>query len=131
MVPKSKYQEDVYVNGHTTVYGSYFKGGTWGYKCCGALQKQAYCTGAASRSGADTPQQAPEPEPTGASKVDRTRPLIEVSFKGEAGGYDFISVLFYTEIFIEIDCQVLLTPGAASLDLHIYFYDYLKPTPDI
>ena len=78
MVPKSKYQEDVYVNGHTSVYGSFFRSGKWGYKCCRAVQKQAYCVGAASRSGADTPQLAPaEPEPT--NNVDRTRSLIEVS----------------------------------------------------
>ncbi|KAL5261321.1 hypothetical protein ACHWQZ_G007124 [Mnemiopsis leidyi] len=76
VVPKSKYQEDVHVNGHTSVYGSYFKAGTWGYKCCGALQKQAYCTGAASRTGADAPQAAAEPEPT--NQVDRSRPLIEL-----------------------------------------------------
>ena len=80
VVPKSKYQEDVYVNGHTSVYGSFFQQGRWGYKCCGALQKQAYCTGAASRSGADAPQQAAEPEPT--NNVDRTRPLIEVRYSG-------------------------------------------------
>ena len=76
VVPKSKYQEDVFVNGHAAVYGSFYSGGKWGYKCCRTVQKQAYCTGAASRTGADVPQRTEEVVAT--NQLDRSRPLIEV-----------------------------------------------------
>lgn len=35
----SRYLEDVYVNNHTSVWGSYWKGGQWGYKCCHSFIK--------------------------------------------------------------------------------------------
>lgn len=76
VVPKSKYQEDVFVNGHAAVYGSFYSGGKWGYKCCRTVQKQAYCTGAASRTGADVPQRTEEVVAT--NQLDRSRPLIEL-----------------------------------------------------
>jgi len=44
---KSKYEEEVYINNHTTVWGSYWENGKWGYKCCHSLIKNSYCTGAA------------------------------------------------------------------------------------
>ncbi|KAM1746175.1 hypothetical protein ACFX11_012829 [Malus domestica] len=37
-LPKSKYEEDVYINNHTSVRGSWWKDHQWGYN---------YCTGAA------------------------------------------------------------------------------------
>ena len=48
-VAKSKYEEDVYVNNHTSVWGSYWREGQWGYSCCHSLVKLSYCTGEAGR----------------------------------------------------------------------------------
>jgi len=50
-VVRSKYEEDVQVNNHTTVWGSYYekKSGKWGYGCCHSLIKQSYCTGEEGR----------------------------------------------------------------------------------
>jgi pre-mRNA-processing factor SLU7 len=42
---KSKYVEDEHVNGHTAVWGSYFKDGKWGYTCCKSSDRNSYCTG--------------------------------------------------------------------------------------
>ena len=44
---KSKYEEDIFVNGHTTVWGSYFhRGGfRWGYADDHSLIRNSYCTG--------------------------------------------------------------------------------------
>ncbi|CAH0552898.1 unnamed protein product [Brassicogethes aeneus] len=42
---KSKYEEDVYINNHTSVWGSFWKGGHWGYKCCHSFIKNSYCLG--------------------------------------------------------------------------------------
>jgi pre-mRNA-processing factor SLU7 len=36
----------VYVNNHTSVYGSWFRDGRWGYDCCHQFHKNSYCTGA-------------------------------------------------------------------------------------
>jgi pre-mRNA-processing factor SLU7 len=43
----SKYEENVFINGHTTVWGSYFHKGafTWGYADDHSLLKNSYCTG--------------------------------------------------------------------------------------
>jgi pre-mRNA-processing factor SLU7 len=44
-VPKSKYEEDVYINNHNSVWGSYWESGSWGYACCHSLVKNSYCVG--------------------------------------------------------------------------------------
>ncbi|RUP44881.1 hypothetical protein BC936DRAFT_148900, partial [Jimgerdemannia flammicorona] len=44
---KSKYDEDVHPYNHTTIWGSYWADGRWGYKCCRSFNKNAYCTGLA------------------------------------------------------------------------------------
>lgn len=37
----------VFTNNHTTVWGSYWSEGKWGYKCCRSYVKNSYCTGSA------------------------------------------------------------------------------------
>ncbi|XP_040030772.1 pre-mRNA-splicing factor SLU7 [Gasterosteus aculeatus] len=44
-VARSKYEEDVIINNHTCIWGSYWIDGFWGYKCCHSMVKQSYCTG--------------------------------------------------------------------------------------
>ncbi|CAK8698288.1 unnamed protein product [Clavelina lepadiformis] len=46
---KSKYVEDAYINNHTSVWGSYWKEGKWGYACCHSFIKHSYCTGDAGK----------------------------------------------------------------------------------
>lgn len=36
---RSKYEEDVYLGNHSSVYGSFWKNGQWGYKCCHSFLK--------------------------------------------------------------------------------------------
>lgn len=38
-VIRSRYEEDIYINNHTSVWGSYWSGGHWGYKCCHSFIK--------------------------------------------------------------------------------------------
>lgn len=40
---RSRYEEDVLVNNHTAVWGSFWKEGDWGYKCCHAFIKNSWC----------------------------------------------------------------------------------------
>ena len=42
---KSKYPEDVFLNNHTTVWGSWWSNFHWGYACCHSTIKNSYCTG--------------------------------------------------------------------------------------
>lgn len=42
---KSRWEEDVFINNHTSVWGSWWEDGHWGYKCCHSLIKNSYCTG--------------------------------------------------------------------------------------
>jgi pre-mRNA-processing factor SLU7 len=56
LVPvKSKYNEDVFSNGHTTVFGSYFHKGafSWGYADDHSLLRNSYCTGLNGRLAND------------------------------------------------------------------------------
>ncbi|KAL9006136.1 MAG: hypothetical protein Q9188_001105 [Gyalolechia gomerana] len=44
-VAKSKYPEDVLINNHTSIWGSWWKNFQWGYACCHSTVKNSYCTG--------------------------------------------------------------------------------------
>lgn len=44
---KSRYEEDVLINNHTSVWGSWWKDGIWGFACCHQSVKNSYCTGTA------------------------------------------------------------------------------------
>jgi len=45
ITPKSKYPEDILINNHTSVWGSWWKDFKWGYACCHSTIKNSYCTG--------------------------------------------------------------------------------------
>jgi pre-mRNA-processing factor SLU7 len=59
-LPKSKYEEDVYLNNHTTVWGSYYNKHRhcWGYGCCHSLIKNSYCTGEIGKAANDAANEA-------------------------------------------------------------------------
>jgi pre-mRNA-processing factor SLU7 len=42
---KSKYPEDVLINNHKSVWGSWWSNFNWGYVCCHSTVKNSYCTG--------------------------------------------------------------------------------------
>ena len=42
---KSMYAEDVLINNHTSVWGSWWKDFKWGYACCHSIVKNSFCTG--------------------------------------------------------------------------------------
>ena len=43
---KSKYSEDLLINNHSSVWGSWWSDFQWGYACCHSVVKNSYCTGA-------------------------------------------------------------------------------------
>jgi pre-mRNA-processing factor SLU7 len=44
-VAKSKYPEDVHPNNHTSVFGSWWAQGQWGYQCCHSTVRNSWCAG--------------------------------------------------------------------------------------
>ncbi|KAH8107899.1 pre-mRNA-splicing factor SLU7 [Cristinia sonorae] len=51
---RSKYPEDVFINNHTSVWGSWFDtaSGQWGFACCHSFIHLSYCTGSAGITAA-------------------------------------------------------------------------------
>jgi pre-mRNA-processing factor SLU7 len=47
---KSKYAEDVLINNHKSVWGSWWCNFEWGYACCHSTTKNSYCTGEAGKA---------------------------------------------------------------------------------
>lgn len=52
-LPSSKYEEDVYINNHTSVWGSWWSNFQWGYLCCKQTIRNSYCTGLAGIEAAE------------------------------------------------------------------------------
>ncbi|KDN36015.1 hypothetical protein K437DRAFT_260255 [Tilletiaria anomala UBC 951] len=81
--PKSKYEEDVFDQNHTAVWGSWYDlvSGQWGYGCCRSTMKGSYCTGKAGI------------EATRASQVLVSKPVASssapVKVKAGRSGRDF------------------------------------------
>nr|POE90142.1 pre-mrna-splicing factor slu7 [Quercus suber] len=50
---KSMYAEDVLINNHTSVWGSWWKDFKWGYSCCYSIVKNSFCTGEEGRRAAE------------------------------------------------------------------------------
>lgn len=52
--PRSRYEEDVYENNHTSVWGSWYdmQRGVWGYQCCHSTLRRSYCTGEVGKAAA-------------------------------------------------------------------------------
>ena len=49
----SRYEEDKHPNNHTSVWGSWWEAGQWGYACCHQTIKNSYCTGEAGKEAAE------------------------------------------------------------------------------
>lgn len=49
---KSMYAEDVLINNHTSVWGSWWKDFKWGYACCHSTVKNSFCTGEEGKKAA-------------------------------------------------------------------------------
>jgi pre-mRNA-processing factor SLU7 len=73
---KSMYVEDVLVNNHTSVWGSWWKDFKWGYACCHSTVKNSFCTGDEGRRAAEESEAfsrglaLPSAEESGNAEVD-------------------------------------------------------------
>jgi pre-mRNA-processing factor SLU7 len=55
----SKYNEDIFVNNHTAVWGSWWCKGRWGYGCCASEIRNSYCTGEAGKRAREAAERGP------------------------------------------------------------------------
>ncbi|KAI0823636.1 pre-mRNA-splicing factor SLU7 [Trametes gibbosa] len=100
---KSKYAEDVYVNNHTSVWGSWYDmtSGQWGYACCHSFIHMSYCTGEAGISAAEassaknllqvaapSSSMPPPPHPVTDNAEDRKKKAEELYSKKRLGEGD-------------------------------------------
>ncbi|KAK5964821.1 Pre-mRNA-splicing factor SLU7 [Trichostrongylus colubriformis] len=65
----SRYEEDVYPMNHKSIFGSYWKDGLWGYKCCHSFVKNSYCVG---EEGLKTERAPTVPQPVKAKDEPQT-----------------------------------------------------------
>lgn len=80
---KSKYAEDVLINNHTSIWGSWWSNFQWGYDCCHSTIKNSYCTGEegkqafeeASAMRIDPSSIGPVDRSTTVSKLDERTPV--------------------------------------------------------
>lgn len=72
---RSIYEEDVYINNHTTVWGSFWNAGRWGYKCCKSFIKNSYCV------GMQEPEGYSEHHSTSSTAAATTEPAAQSQFK--------------------------------------------------
>ncbi|KAH8171588.1 pre-mRNA splicing prp18-interacting factor domain-containing protein [Sarocladium implicatum] len=63
---KSKYPEDVLINNHTSVWGSWWSNFKWGFACCHSVIKNSYCTGDDGKEA----WEAAERQRTGAALIE-------------------------------------------------------------
>eukprot|EP01061_Rhynchopus_euleeides_P042472 TRINITY_DN7409_c0_g3_i1.p1 TRINITY_DN7409_c0_g3~~TRINITY_DN7409_c0_g3_i1.p1 ORF type:complete len:652 (+),score=312.38 TRINITY_DN7409_c0_g3_i1:80-2035(+) len=57
-VPLSKYPEDVHRNGHSSVWGSFWQAGSWGFSCCKSTVRNSLCV--ANSEAQQTPGEVSE-----------------------------------------------------------------------
>ncbi|XP_053676184.1 pre-mRNA-splicing factor Slu7 [Anopheles nili] len=87
-VIRSRYEEDVYINNHTTVWGSYWSNGCWGYRCCESMIKNSYCVGENGKSGTTNPPVATESalsRETAASDAESPEDDVKLAASAEDG----------------------------------------------
>lgn len=70
---RSRYEEDVYINNHTSVWGSYWHDHKWGFKCCKSFIKNSWCC--KQNVGAEVDEEAPSssgyiPPPSKSNKIE-------------------------------------------------------------
>eukprot|EP01128_Nolandella_sp_AFSM9_P004991 TRINITY_DN2354_c0_g1_i2.p1 TRINITY_DN2354_c0_g1~~TRINITY_DN2354_c0_g1_i2.p1 ORF type:complete len:587 (+),score=164.77 TRINITY_DN2354_c0_g1_i2:44-1762(+) len=71
--PQSSYPEDVYPNNHSSVWGSWYDGGVWGFACCHQTTKSSFCIGYVPRVVDRTVPEAASSVPTKSKSKSKRR----------------------------------------------------------
>ena len=112
----SKYEEDVFTNGHYTVWGSFFHKGAfqWGYADDHSLIKMSYCTGEAGRLANDEANELQYGTgKAGSAELAQARRMVQATTslsstrKNQNGN---LSVLNRSKLYGEADVHQTLDP---------------------
>lgn len=113
---KTKYEEDVYINNHTEIWGSFYNRSrmSWGFACCHSLTKNSYCTGFKGRIANDAADsQAIDPE--------QARKMLDAAKRNDADQRAVLTKRF--DVFGEYDQTTKLKLDAKKVDQAIKKYD--------
>ncbi|GAB7351861.1 hypothetical protein MBLNU459_g2415t1 [Dothideomycetes sp. NU459] len=81
---KSMYPQDVLVNNHTSVWGSWWREFKWGYACCHSTMKNSYCTGEEGKLAAEHAERLARGTDLGDEEtVDATEVPKEIAWREE------------------------------------------------
>lgn len=79
---------------HSSVWGSYWQNGSWGYKCCHSLVKNSYCTGEAGK--------------VAAASLPATTEKKSVSSSSDSSSSSSSSLSSSSDVCISTFCVILL-----------------------
>lgn len=77
-ITRSRYEEDVMHNNHTTVWGSFWAFGKWGYKCCKSTIKNSYCVGRSLGRAEEQEETEKQPEEEPGKEDEEPKVAVEV-----------------------------------------------------
>ncbi|GAB7359566.1 hypothetical protein MBLNU230_g6753t1 [Neophaeotheca triangularis] len=91
-IEKSMYAEDVLVNNHTSVWGSWWTDFKWGYACCHSIVKNSYCTGEAGLKATEESEafRRGEKLPTAAESGNAEPEAKQIAWKEEERQEEFV-----------------------------------------
>ncbi len=72
-VVRSRYEEDVHPGNHTSIFGSYYAEGKWGFKCCHSFVRNSYCTGAAGKQATENTLTLPPPNDAAEKQTEESK----------------------------------------------------------
>ena len=111
VVVRTKYEEDLFVNNHTSVWGSYYNRAraVWGYQCCHSCMRNSYCTGAKGRQANDAANSE-------AMDAFQARKMLDSATKKDAGaGAGAQALTKRSDIFGESDAAATSALDAEKL----------------
>jgi pre-mRNA-processing factor SLU7 len=117
---KSKYDEDIFVNGHNTVWGSYFHKGAfrWGYADDHSLMKNSYCTGINGRNANDESNEMKYGNgAAGSAELARAREMLKAIPQAEGKTSQKQAVSSNSKLYGEADQFVELNQEKLKLAL--------------
>lgn len=111
VVARTKYEEDVFTNNHSGIWGSYYNKWTseWGYCCCHSVMRMAYCTGAKGKMMNDRAHSG-KMDAVQKKNMEAWKPQETVTSKDGKSTHSGSGITARSQVFGEADKTVSLDP---------------------